>query len=135
MPTEIREVDIGQLFLKWYQQSRDEQRKRKATKAWYQWDGRNYEFFRLDGCEYTKQIIGNAVSLTLDQLESLAKKHGQKPYDIARNACHDAREHVMEDLGVQIPAPRLITRVTAYLRPPASAINLSLDKSANATAS
>lgn len=131
MSTEIREVYVKPFF-KPYQQNRDES-KRKAPKAWHQFDSRNYEFFKLDGYDYTKQLVGNAVSLTLDHLESLAKKHGQEPFDIARNACHDAVAHVMEDLGVQAPEPRLITRVTAYFRPHASAISVSSNRSTNAT--
>jgi hypothetical protein len=114
---EIREVDIREPFLKWYQMSRDGPKGKAIKERWYQMDGRSYEFFHLDGYQWTKQLRGSKIDVTISQLELLAKEHGQSPYDIATNTCHDARESIMKILGVDIPQPRYITRITGKIRP------------------
>lgn len=112
-------MDIGQPYLKWLQNPLGPGPERRHLKPvrWYHLDKRRYETFALDGCEWTKQLCGNAVSLTLAELAELARRHGQRAYDIATNTCHDARESVMRDLGVVEPEPRLATRAIDGMRP------------------
>ncbi|PVH68354.1 hypothetical protein DL98DRAFT_542471 [Cadophora sp. DSE1049] len=124
-PYLIREVVIAKPFLAWYQYSGCGQHAQKLKEAWYQWDARIYEFFNLDGYRWTKQIIGRAVKVTLAELESFAEQHSQAPYDLANNTCHDTRERILQAIGVESPTPRLFTRITNYLRPPVSTVNVS----------
>ena len=66
----------------------------------------------------------HAVKITLDELENIARKNSENPYDLANNTCHDTRETILGALGVQSPPPRMFTRITNYLRPPVSALNV-----------
>ena len=54
-----------------------------------------------------------AVNLTIDDLIALVQKHCRQPYDLARNTCHNARQHIVEEAAERKdPEPRVFTRFT-----------------------
>lgn len=113
----VREVDIGEPYRLWYQASAPGNNSGRPGDSWYQVDGRTYECFKLDGYRWTKQIRGSAVDITLGELVDFVRTLDWKAYDIGQHTCHDAREKIMEALGVAKPPQRAFTRFTEFLRP------------------
>jgi hypothetical protein len=87
-------VDIGEPFQKWYQapNTPSEATLDPPKSNFYQFDKRSYEFFKLDGVDWTKQLRGKALDMSITQLMSNIQNTVKERYDLINNNCHGTRE-------------------------------------------